>query len=358
MKNKKAISLIVLVIVIIVMTILAATVIITLSNTNIINEANNAVKKTEAQQIEEMKTLMLADGMLGKNPGQQQVGDTLLIWNDDEKRVMAIGDKNTERDGVTIPGGFGYVQGTKDTGLVIEDKEGNQFVWIPVEYTATGTTDSNGLDTGFTSVFKRGTYDSTTKKMTGAVPNEYLEPANVSETAAWKSMMQSVEKNHGFYIARFVAGVDDATEEEIKQGHLNSTEGRKLVSKKNVMYYYGMAYKNAGISDMYDSDAYVVSTLPYGVQWDAMLNFIASSGRDISQIKTESANAKLVTGLGEQILNIDDLVRTMGEFTMEYQKNGDMDFRIRRSVVSFADRLMAPEELGAGVMFRVALYIK
>ena len=57
MKKKNAISLIVLVITIIVMAILAATVIITLSNTNIISEANNAVKKTEAQQVEEMKLL-------------------------------------------------------------------------------------------------------------------------------------------------------------------------------------------------------------------------------------------------------------------------------------------------------------
>ena len=57
MKNKSAISLIVLVITIIVMAILAATVIITLSNTNIRSQANDAVKKTEAQQVEEMKLL-------------------------------------------------------------------------------------------------------------------------------------------------------------------------------------------------------------------------------------------------------------------------------------------------------------
>ena len=45
-------------------------------------------------------------------------------------------------DGVEIPDGFYYVGGTKDTGLVISDvqgddldnsKQGNQFVWIPVE---------------------------------------------------------------------------------------------------------------------------------------------------------------------------------------------------------------------------------
>ena len=89
MKKKNAISLIVLVITIIVMAILAATVIITLSNTNIISQANEAVKKTEAQQVEEMKALMLADGMLGKNPEPQTIGSTTLTWNDTEKKVEA-----------------------------------------------------------------------------------------------------------------------------------------------------------------------------------------------------------------------------------------------------------------------------
>ena len=51
MKKKNAISLIVLVITITVMAILAATIIITLSNTNIISEANDAVNKTEAHKV-------------------------------------------------------------------------------------------------------------------------------------------------------------------------------------------------------------------------------------------------------------------------------------------------------------------
>ena len=55
MKNKRAISLIVLVITIIVLSILAATVIITLSNTNIINQANEAVKNNNEQVLNERK---------------------------------------------------------------------------------------------------------------------------------------------------------------------------------------------------------------------------------------------------------------------------------------------------------------
>ena len=45
-----------------------------------------------------------------------------------DENVVAITD-----DGVPIPKGFRYVEGTKDTGLVIEDiVQGADFVWVPV----------------------------------------------------------------------------------------------------------------------------------------------------------------------------------------------------------------------------------
>ena len=59
MKKKKAISLIVLVITIIVMAILAATIIITLSNTNIINQAKDAVEKENESSIKENVELVV-----------------------------------------------------------------------------------------------------------------------------------------------------------------------------------------------------------------------------------------------------------------------------------------------------------
>lgn len=54
MKNKKGISLIVLVITIIVMIILASAVVISVSNTGIIGKANTAVNKTEKQTVEQL----------------------------------------------------------------------------------------------------------------------------------------------------------------------------------------------------------------------------------------------------------------------------------------------------------------
>ena len=72
MKKKQGISLIVLVITIIVMIILAASVVLTLSNSGIINKANEAVEKTNIKEVEQLASLAWAEEfMAGKR------GDTL-----------------------------------------------------------------------------------------------------------------------------------------------------------------------------------------------------------------------------------------------------------------------------------------
>ena len=389
MKKKNAISLIVLVITIIVMAILAATVIITLSNTNIISEANEAVKKTEAQQVEEMKALMLADGMLGKNPEPQTIGSTTLTWNDTEKKVEA------KVEGVLIPEGFSYVEGTKDTGLVIEDKEDNQFVWVPVEYTATGVTDANGLDTGFTAVFKRGEAEETSTgsgiyKMTLAVNSKYTEPyadGYATEEQEYYAMMQSVQKYNGFYIARFEAGDGDATSERTAE-----TEAHKVVSKKGAYVYnyvpWGDSNTEIGATgavylsqNMYKNSSSVVSTLCYEVQRDATLNFVSDANHNITasaswgNYTTEEA---LYEGIGELAVlekagssetwkakNIYDLAANVEEWTMESDSSGRRargggNFSVcgNLGVPVCGRNYVAPASADNISGFRVTLYIK
>ena len=61
MRNKKGISLIVLVITIIVMIILAAAVVISLNNTGVINKASHAVELTNEKQVQDMAALVWAE---------------------------------------------------------------------------------------------------------------------------------------------------------------------------------------------------------------------------------------------------------------------------------------------------------
>lgn len=73
-----------------------------------------------------------------------------------------------------IPAGFEHIGGEVDTGFVIQDTYGNQYVWVPVP----------------TGILTRATMMST----------DYSE-SNSSATA----LVNSVAKNYGFYIARFEA---------------------------------------------------------------------------------------------------------------------------------------------------------
>ncbi len=67
MRNKKGISLIVLVITIIVMIILAASVVITLSNSGIINKANDAVNATNLKEVQNLAQLLWSEAYMEGN---------------------------------------------------------------------------------------------------------------------------------------------------------------------------------------------------------------------------------------------------------------------------------------------------
>ena len=70
---KKGISLIVLVITIIVMIILAASVVITLSNTGVIDRAGQAVDLTNEAQVQDLAALIWADAYMDNLRGQDLI---------------------------------------------------------------------------------------------------------------------------------------------------------------------------------------------------------------------------------------------------------------------------------------------
>ena len=77
MRNKKGISLIVLVITIIVMILLAASVVISLSSTGIINKANDAANKTDFAQVQQYATLIWSEEYLNNKRGDTLKNDVL-----------------------------------------------------------------------------------------------------------------------------------------------------------------------------------------------------------------------------------------------------------------------------------------
>ena len=216
----------------------------------------------------------------------------------EEKAVVGeiVTGKNkpyTNNGTAVIPVGFAIVPGLDDVsaGLVISDKandianEGNQFVWIPVDK---GTFDTKFKRTEGYCEGELDSYLSNCGEADGTGVNSYLEGEDMEEDSSVQqeaiAMYTSVEENGGFYIGRYEAGTTATTGTGIRG---------ELVVKKgaNVYNYIGWSDSDdmtdvtggavelarglyAGKKTATNENYGVVSTLCYGVQWDAALNFI------------------------------------------------------------------------------------
>ena len=237
-------------------------------------------------------------------------------------------------DSVKIPEGFYYVGGTKESGIVISDNAddenkgvdytcvGNQFVWVPVEdYSKFVRGEAEETSTG-SGIYKM------TAKLSDIFLAEPFPSAADWEKNEYTAMKNSVQKYKGFYIARFEAG----------------KESDKVVSKKNakvVSVPWGDGMTEIGTTgavylsqNMYKDSASVVSTLCYGVQWDAAMNFVSDADHNIidarswgnydnstgdAKTNSGSSNMNFTTGRNEawKAKNIYDLAGNYEEWTME-----------------------------------------
>ena len=121
---KKGISLIVLVITIIVMIILAATVIISLNNTSIIDKANQAVNDTNAQQIQNLAMVAWADAYMAKRTDPSiNIEDEVIKALEDKKIDTSKYDIQVTDQGVNVnvPANTlgAFIKSAKDYGKTV-----------------------------------------------------------------------------------------------------------------------------------------------------------------------------------------------------------------------------------------------
>ena len=262
-KEVKGITLIALVITIIVLLILAGVSIAMLTGNNgILTRANNAKATTEDKGAEEkVKLAVMAaksqstDGTLDadklideiqnnyKGTGNKRdngfpvtatvEGKKFTVdanGNVEEKKKISevtstYAGKNTKVEdeyGNTfmLPEGFKVRKDettnnadTVDKGIVIEDQDGNQFVWIPV---GTFKKDKNGT----TEEVKLGRYDFASGGTASDYKGDYTEDTEKSHnSSSYKNAIakniddfkSKVDSNHGYYIGRYEAGVENGT---------------------------------------------------------------------------------------------------------------------------------------------------
>ena len=295
-KNKlpkeNGITLVALVVTIVVLLILAGVSInMVLGNNGLIAKAKDAKTKTEQDQVNTEKGMNnLYDeitSILGENPDGGS-GDT---GNGDGN-----GDILPSTEGTTpwLPENYTPVSGTDlDTGLVIQDELGNEYVWIEVPNDGTGpdyTAVANSKDytnienalKAYTNYYRNGTSNTDTyysDATTGLTSTEYTTYKN--------AMLKSVYENGGFYIGKYEAGI--ATNRTSSEDTI--ADNLKPLSKAN---QYPLTYVTCSQAQMLAERVAPTgynSSLMFGVQWDLVLKYLevkaVAKGTEVETIREE-----------------------------------------------------------------------
>ena len=325
MKKNKGITLVALVVTIVVLLILAGVSInLVLGNNGIIAKAKDAeTKSAEASQndlkgmnglVSEMEGALAENGSNGSGSGNGNTGS--------ENNFVTKNTEVTYPDGkVWIPEGFKIAKGSASTvqgGVVIEDKDGNQFVWVPVATLAD---------------YKRTWY------------TEYDSFSSYSE-ALPEDEKTSVERYKGFYIGRYEAGDKESTGTTKATFRTSSSDTSNSVTIKADQVPYNYVTRTQAISlaeGFKTQQGYKAKTkLVSSYAWDTTIAFIektvnnygssSSQGnykdksvtyKDITdeskpeKTKAENSSLLVATGQTTPVCNIYDMGGNVFELTTE-----------------------------------------
>ena len=283
MKKNKGITLVALVVTIVVLLILAGVSInLVLGDNGIVKKAQDAkTKSAEASQ----------NDLKGMNSLIEQMESTL---NESEN-----GGKTEPETVPYLPSDdFHYDTSTSvDTGLVIADTAGNEYVWVVVPrttavYKKTGLGKTTFTDADYTSIENDlKEYTKTYRGSTSYSDTYTADDKNVgwfADATAYNnlknSMLKSVYENGGFYVGRYEAGIDTTTGTNRTSNTDKNSDGKYTmpstvpVTKADAYPYTYVTRTQAQNLASKVNAGTKTSSLMFGLQWDLVLAFMHNKG--------------------------------------------------------------------------------
>ena len=391
--SNKGITLVALVITIVILIILATVAInFAFGNNGLINRAEDAKKyyANDTAYTEEALSSVESyiDGIIGENGGGSGTGTTVADLKPGEGEEVTILENTTPiadelNNTIYVPGGFGIAEdsGTKvEEGIVLEDANGNQFVWIPVgEYKVSTTINAEGKLTNnlsrrtFTSSGATEVSDDSVIELNyygeGATQDKYGEPITTVAKDQIEIFKTKARNKGGFYIGRYEAGTEE--ERTSKSDPLTTP---LVQANKNAYVYVTRDQAKDQSEAMYSENEFVKSELISSYAWDTALNYICQTNIAGYTLATTTSSTygnintskKELTGAytADKYSNICDVLGNCYEWTTEFYsvsgtpcvgRGGDYDYSDGYAAVRTFDSTSASDTF---ISFRLQLYVE
>ena len=323
MKKNKGITLVALVVTIVVLLILAGVSInLVLGNNGIIAKAKEAQRKSaEASQ----------NDLIGMNELAQQL----------EGKLNGSTGSGSENGGKTEPetvpylpsDDFHYDTSTSvDTGLVIQDASGNEYVWVVVPrttavYATTELGKTTFTDADYTSIENdlkdyTSTYVTTYGYSDTYVADDKSVGWFADETAynnLKNSMLKSVYENGGFYVGRYEAGIGtNRTSIEAQVNGKYPVPTTAPVSKADAYPYTYVTRTQAQNLASNVNSGTKTSSLMFGVQWDLVLAFMSKDTAKITSTDDLTTNSTAIGNYRDSVFQLSQTGKyaTMSDYNL------------------------------------------
>ena len=348
-----------LVITIIVLLILAGVSISIISSQDgILKKAIGAKDAQKNAQDKENSQMSAMENMMGYET-IETVTDVSKLTTELSKMIKYVDNTSTVNKEAIIPRGFKVSSKAEeqkiDTGLVVIDKNGNEFVWVPVPNAiydgktaiTVGTYAPMARKIGETENYQGVLYDlnQTTANQkvldfstNGVGKPKYREPSLVTDSSSdisalldtivgtdydakyynlagnysdakafgkdmqeeYNNMVKSVAKYGGFYVGRYETGIDKTSKKAVSK-NASITDNNTTTadaSQTDTNKWYGLYSKQRTMSKDNGLDS-VESSMIWGSQYDAMMIWMQKTGNTINQFVNVD-NLNKVYGLNDR----------------------------------------------------------